>query len=130
MDPAHPGVEILIVEDDPAIRQALYDVLESEGYVVAAAIHGQDALNYLRTSSHPHPKLILLDLLMPVMDGYAFRTVQLQDSDIAAIPVVVLSAQSLSHDASSAIKAAFYLRKPIGVDQLLTIVDSYCQPGR
>jgi CheY-like chemotaxis protein len=129
MDPTHKGVEILIVEDDPAIRQALYDVLESEGYRVAAATDGQDALNYLH-STQPHPQLILLDLLMPIMDGYAFRTVQLQEADLADIPVVVLSAQSLSMDTSLTIKAGFYLRKPIGIDQLLTIVDSYCRPGR
>lgn len=121
-----PGAEILVVEDDTAIREALCDLLEGEGYTVATVPHGQAALTYLHQGLQ-QPCLILLDLLMPVMNGYDFRRIQQQDAHLAQIPVVVLSAQSLSDHEARGMQVAFYLRKPVSLDQLLTIVDSYCR---
>ena len=63
---------ILVVEDDTSIRELLVELLESEGYGVASAVNGLEALKYLQ--SNENPDLILIDLMMPVMDGYAFRT--------------------------------------------------------
>lgn len=126
MQPTLPGPEILVVEDDTAIREALCDLLEGEGYTVATVPDGQAALTYLHQGLQ-QPCLILLDLLMPVMNGYVFRHIQQQDAHLAKIPVVVLSAQSLSDHEAGGMQVAFYLRKPVALDQLLTIVDSYCR---
>ena len=83
--PEHPtGQAVLVVEDDAAARQALVLLLGTEGYAVSAAANGQEALAFLRT--RPPPDLILLDLMMPVMDGYEFRRVQRQDAALARSP--------------------------------------------
>jgi len=82
---------ILVVDDDADIRASLCDLLEDEGYAVATAAHGRDALDYLR--GHPAPSVVLLDLMMPTMDGYEFRAEQKRDPTIAAIPVVVMTAR-------------------------------------
>jgi len=118
--------EILVVEDDAAIRNSLCDLLADEGYTVAAVPHGGAALAYLQ-QDHSHPRLILLDLLMPVMNGYEFRRAQQQDAQLAQIPVVVLSAQNLSEREADGMELAFYLRKPLALPPLLTIVESYCR---
>ncbi len=125
MDLTPPAAEILLVEDDPAIRQALCELLDDEGYRCHAVVDGQAALTYLQAAETP-PCLILLDLMMPVMDGYGFRAAQQQDARLAPIPVVVLSAQYLAPEKATAMQVGFYLRKPIAVPQLLTIVDRYC----
>ena len=85
-----PKEPILVVEDEPDLRDALTWVLRQEGYAVSAAANGREALDWLRGSSSPW--LILLDLRMPLMDGFEFRVRQLQEPNLAAIPVVVLSA--------------------------------------
>src|SRR4051812_36434591 len=82
---------ILIVEDDAPIRDMLEEVLEEEGYPVQSTANGQEALTALHALSKP-PKLILLDLMMPVMDGWTFRQMQIQDPVLRGIPVVILSA--------------------------------------
>src|SRR2546427_3268392 len=79
---------ILVVEDDPDARDEMARVLRSEGYDVAAAGDGEQALAELRRAA---PALILLDLMMPVMDGFEFRVRQMQDPALAGIPVIVLS---------------------------------------
>src|SRR5579863_8670231 len=81
---------VLIVEDDDGAREALSDCLEMEGFSVVSARNGKEALDYLHSS--PAPKIILLDLYMPVMTGWEFRAAQKQDSAIANIPVVVVTA--------------------------------------
>ncbi|HEX6292987.1 MAG TPA: response regulator [Herpetosiphonaceae bacterium] len=118
--------EILIVEDDAAIRQVLCEILEDEGYRVAATAHGQEALAYLHAAP-VHPCLILLDLLMPVMNGYAFRTAQQQEPRLAQIPVVVLTARSLAPEATATLQIGCSLAKPIVLPELLTLVASYCR---
>ena len=83
-----------MVEDDPAIRAALTDALEDEGYDVETAANGRLALERLRTG--PLPSAIVLDLMMPVMDGWDFRHAQLQDPRLRSIPVVVVTAAGFS----------------------------------
>lgn len=107
---------VLVVEDDEGIRDALCDLLESEGFDVFSAIHGRDALEKLRGKG-VRPDVILLDLMMPVMDGWAFRSEQQKDPGLADIPVVVITA-SRQADLASLNPRAF-LKKPIDFDELL-----------
>ena len=119
-----PQGSILVVEDDPDTRDALAAVLETEGYDVAKASDGQEALGQLRTSATP--SLILLDLYMPVMNGWAFRAEQLRDPKLASIPVVVLSADSRVANRAADLGAAGWVGKPIDFDRLLALVATHC----
>jgi two-component system chemotaxis response regulator CheY len=116
---------ILIVEDDDTIRESLVDFLGDNGYVAVGAIHGRDALDKLRATAVP-PCLIVLDLMMPVMDGESFRAHQLQDPTLSAIPTVVMSAYRELERRAAAIKAIAYLNKPLHLDQLLDLVQAHC----
>ncbi|MBI2391967.1 MAG: response regulator [Deltaproteobacteria bacterium] len=107
---------VLVVEDDEGIREALCDLLETEGFDVVSAVHGRDALDKLKNSG-PQPDVILLDLMMPVMDGWAFRAEQQSDPALAEIPVVVITA-SRQADLATLNPRAF-LKKPIDFDELL-----------
>ncbi len=111
---------VMVVEDDEGIRDALCDLLAAEGYEVVPAFNGADALERLR--SGVRPDVILLDLMMPVMDGWAFRAEQRRDPALAEIPVVVITA-SRNADVASLEPRAF-LRKPIDFDELLKAIDA------
>jgi CheY-like chemotaxis protein len=121
--PAH-GVGILIVEDDDDSRTILRDFLDAHGYPVLTARHGQDALDYLR--GFAAPCLILLDLRMPVMDGWAFRRALLADPLLATIPVVAVSAAHPMELARWPLPFTDYLQKPFDFDALLRAVKRYC----
>ena len=123
-----PKEAILVVDDDPSIRDALTSLLEERGYVVSAAVDGQEALDRLRGSSPPW--LIVLDLMMPVMDGFEFRVRQLQDPTLAAIPVVVLSAGDLPRKVAP-LGVAAWLPKPVEPATLLEIIErlAYRRPA-
>ena len=123
------GPCILIVDDDPDVRRALEQALQAGGYEVASATHGLDALRTLRTRSGAI-ELILLDLMMPVMNGWQFRREQQQDPNLSTIPVLVLSAGSHVADAAASIGAAGYLHKPIDLDALELAVQRVCGNGR
>ncbi len=114
------GKTILIVEDDAATREALGLILVAEGFGVLGAANGEEALGLLR--SGPHPDLILLDLMMPIMDGWQFRRAQVGDSTLSAIPVVVLSADGNVQQKATALRAAGYLQKPVDVGNLLEAI--------
>src|ERR1043165_9927085 len=81
---------VLIVEDDEDLREMMAQLLTLEGYQAAAVANGREALEYLHDSEKPH--VILLDLMMPVMDGWEFRRKQQADPSLAPVPVIVLSA--------------------------------------
>jgi CheY-like chemotaxis protein len=119
------GRSILIVEDDLDLREALSEVLRDEGYTVAMAADGQEALDHLRRQSRP--SLILLDLTMPVMNGWQFRAEQRQDPDLSGIPVVVLSAGDHLAEQVAPLGIADYVRKPIELRHLLRLIERYCQ---
>ena len=119
------GVQLLIVDDHTDWRESLAEFLGLEGYTVAVAANGQEALDYLET--HSLPRLILLDLKMPVMDGWEFRRRQRQDSALAAIPVVVISGGETPPRSSGFVDAASYLLKPIDFDVLLATVARHCR---
>ena len=115
---------VLVVEDDPNLLCSLSEMLESEGYEVACARHGLEALGRLRGGVRP--SLILLDLMMPIMNGWQFRYEQRQDSDLAKIPVVVVSAKSDSQQHAEWLEADGYISKPIDPSLLLGMVGRYC----
>lgn len=119
-----PGRAVFIVEDDADVREMLAQALELEGYSVSAAVNGQDALDKLRTESPPC--VILLDLMMPIMNGWQFLAIQATDPALAAIPVVVLSGDATLDTKAQSLGAAGYMRKPISIDTLFTTVKRYC----
>lgn len=116
---------ILLVEDDAALRCALSELLRENGYEVACATDGRDALAQLGT--RPAPSVILLDLVMPVMDGWAFRAEQRRDPLLAAIPTIVISA-SLAADRRrlEELEPAATLAKPFEIERLIATVRRIC----
>ncbi len=119
---------VLVVEDDPELLEALSDALESEGYGVGRARHGLDALGQLRAGKRPC--LILLDLMMPIMNGWQFRHEQRQDSELSRIPVVVVSAKTDSAQHAAWLEADAYIEKPVSLQTLLETVHRYCACNR
>src|SRR5262245_11585058 len=111
-----PGASVLLVEDDEDIRLDLAALLVEEGFSVTCAAHGGEALSLLRTG--PKPDVILLDLMMPTMDGWAFRAAQLADAALAPVPVLLLTASG--GDPTRALGAVGCIRKPINLDLLFT----------
>jgi CheY-like chemotaxis protein len=114
------GKNILVVDDDPLTRQALDMILGTAGYSARGAADGQEALKLLQ--SEPLPDLIILDLLMPGMDGWHFRREQRRVPALAVIPVVVCSGTGDADLHAAALGAAGFLDKPIDADQLLDLV--------
>ena len=112
---------VLVVEDDENIREVLQLVLESEGYLVHTAENGQEGVKFLKENAET--SLILLDLMMPVMDGWAFLEQRKLDPRLAAIPVVVLSASGLSEKPEG---ATAFLSKPVELHNLLRVTQSHC----
>ena len=112
-----------MVEDDYDSREMLRILLESEGYPVISAANGREALRHLSAAS---PCLIILDLMMPIMNGWEFRAVQTQDPTYAQIPVVVVSADGNVKDKAATLGAAGYLQKPVQFDHLLDLVRQHC----
>jgi len=117
--------KVMVVEDDDDIREALSEILEEHGCEVSRAANGQKALDYLVTASKL-PCLILLDLMMPVMDGTAFREQQLKDSRLAQIPVVVMSAYRDLDSVASKLGAVKTLKKPPKIEELVAAVQHHC----
>ena len=114
----------LIVEDDVDTSEMLGRFLELEGYHVETAANGKVALE--RLGSGVGPCVILLDLMMPVMDGWQFRQAQIRDAALADIPVIVVSAAG--RDRLEKIQADAYLSKPVDLDELLGCVTQFCRP--
>jgi CheY-like chemotaxis protein len=112
---------VLVVEDDEGVREALRSVLEDEGIAVTSADNGVRALELL--SSGPLPCLILLDLMMPVMNGFDLSERLRDNPALADLPVVIITA---AH-APVLPRAIRVLRKPIRINELLAIVREYCE---
>ena len=110
---------VLIVDDDPDCRELLGHVLAFEGFAVLSAGNGIEALHAARQH---HPRLILLDLMMPVMDGYQFRRHQAMDADIATIPVLCISGTYDAERAARQMGAIGCVAKPIAIDELVRVV--------
>lgn len=114
---------VLIVEDDEDLREMMAQLLTLEGFQAAAVANGRDALDYLHTTDKPN--VILLDLMMPVMDGWEFRRRQQADPDLAPVPVIVLSA--LDQARTTTVDAAAFLKKPLDFDRLIQLVSAHCR---
>ncbi len=121
-----PLQTLLVVDDDLDIRDALQDVLELEGYAVLLAADGLEALSQLRRGESP-PHLILLDLMMPRMDGFAFREALRHEPALAGIPVLVASADLDVKGAAEGLGVAGWLRKPLDLKELLHTVKRLSQ---
>lgn len=117
-----PTQTIFIVEDDPDTREMLAKFLELEGYRVEMAANGQQALE--RLSGGLKACVIVLDLMMPVMDGWEFRREQVRHAAMASIPVIVVSAAG--RDRLERIEANAYLSKPIDLEELLKHITACC----
>ena len=116
--------DILLIEDDDDLRQDLAFLIRQRGFRVTTASNGQDALDKLRDSDPPC--LILLDLMMPVMDGWTLRGQLLRNPALAGVPVVVLSGRAdLDRDAH-ALRAVAWLSKPIDLTRLYALVTAHC----
>lgn len=119
--PLAARARILLVDDEPDIRDVLSEALGWEGYDVATAANGREALEVLR--SGPPVDVVLLDLTMPIMSGWEFRRVQRLDPALAGIPVIVTSASSPGTAAP-----VRFLPKPFGLDELLLALAEVLRP--
>jgi len=118
-------MSVLIVDDETALVSALSEFLDSEGYDVATATDGLDALEQLRGGLRP--TVILLDLMMPRMDGWGFRQEQLKDEELKQIPIVILTAAGLSKAALTAqLGDVELVPKPSGPAVLLSVLKERC----
>lgn len=117
--------KVLVVEDDADIRLALEEILEDHGFRAVGVRHGGEALEYL-SRTEELPCLILLDLMMPVMDGATFREVQMRDPRIASIPVVLLSAYRDLEQRAVGLHAVSVLDKPPDLRELMRVLEAHC----
>lgn len=108
--------KLLVVEDDEGARAALGDILDLEGYDVALSANGAEALEHLH--NEPLPDLIILDLQMPVMNGWQFRREQIKVAEFAAVPVIVITAFQSAGD----IDVREIVHKPIDIQRLLVLI--------
>jgi two-component system response regulator FlrC len=116
--------QVLVVDDDPDIREALRDTLQDEGYQLIEAFDGQKALEYLR--SHPAPPLILLDWNMGPMNGPQFMVEAAKDPVLSKIPVVLLTADIRASDKAKTNGFVGYLKKPVDLDALFETLRRFC----
>jgi CheY-like chemotaxis protein len=117
--PASTNRSILIIDDDVPSTDSLTDILIGEGYAVATARNGKEALAQLRSAALP--RLIILDLFMPEMDGWEFRKEQLKDEALSHIPVVVMTGASVY----AGIDANIIVHKPLDVARFVSIIERY-----
>jgi CheY-like chemotaxis protein len=118
---------VLVVDDDADIRETLCDLLADEGYRVAQAENGRDALALLARADQPRPDLILLDLMMPVMSGLQFHEALIEQPALASIPVVFLSADSRAREKLP--PGVEYLGKPMELHTMLSLLRRHLAPG-
>ena len=116
---------VLVVDDDGDIRDAIREVLQDGNYQPVLAADGASALDQLRTAPQK-PCVILLDVMMPVLDGKGFRTEQRNDPALSGIPIIVLSAHADAVSAAAEMSAEGFLRKPVDLNDLLHVVEQFC----
>ncbi len=116
--------KIFIIEDDAEILSSIEELLKDEGYEVATAKNGQDAIDQL-TVMKQLPQLILLDLMMPVKDGVGFREDQAKDSRIKNIPVILMSADGQIEVKKIKMGIEQHLKKPLDIDVLIKVIETH-----
>lgn len=117
-------MRVLVVDDDYDMQDAISESLEIEGHEATCVSNGREALDYLQKGESIC--VILLDLTMPVMNGWEFRKQQLQDSALASIPVVVVTADGRASEKANQLSANAVLQKPLVAEELLTTVEKFC----
>lgn len=117
-------MRVLLVEDDASSSEAMRDLLEMAGHSVVCASNGREALERLRESASYC--VILLDVMMPVMNGYEFRDEQLKDSRLASIPVIVLTADGRAREKARRLRSTQYFQKPFSPPALLQAIEQHC----
>src|SRR5262245_44484882 len=123
---AEPGL-ILLVEDDFMLRGSLATLLQAEGYRVESAANALDALRRLERA--PTPSLILLDIMLPYMDGLEFRALQRATPGIADIPVIVITAVGIQPEIAAELDLRQSLFKPLDRPRLLHAIRGHCPPS-
>jgi CheY-like chemotaxis protein len=118
---------VLLVEDDTDLREIIADILGDAGYEVLEAAEGQQALDLLR-SAEELPRVIFLDLLMPVLDGASFRVAQVADPRLARIPVVLMSAMTTGEQRARELEPDDYLAKPFDLRRVIELAERFCAP--
>ena len=113
---------VLVVDDDPGIRESMSDLLHKKGYSVLQAENGQRALDVLKTTPQ-FLCLIVLDMAMPIVDGRVFLKRRAHDAALRDIPVVVVSGSSQTGPLPG---IGGYFRKPVNVDRLIEVIDQHC----
>jgi CheY-like chemotaxis protein len=116
-----PCKTVLVVEDDFDIRESIKDFLEIEKYSVLTATNGQEALEVLKAA--PKPCLVLLDMMMPIMDGREFLDIVMKDAVLAPIPVFVISAVATKDNTLGSVG---FIKKPADLNMILKMVQDYC----
>jgi len=116
---------VLVVDDDASIRESLAELLGDEGYRVQTATNGAEALSLLRPPARLRPCVILLDLMMPVMNGQEFYAEQQRDPALATIPIVVISADKNLAAKAAGINGEF-LPKPVRLETVLGVLGRHC----
>ena len=123
MQPEAPKRLILVIDDDPDIRAALRDTLEDNGYAVAEANSGSEALSFLR--SHPPPALIFIDWNMAPMNAPQFMDEFVKEPSFASIPVVLITADMHAPSKVKTGRYHGYLTKPVDLDLLLSVLQQF-----
>jgi CheY-like chemotaxis protein len=128
-DPARSHL-VAIVDDDADIREAIGGALEDEGYATIEASDGHAALKMLQRAD-PKPDLILLDLMMPMMDGWQLQRRLREEPELAGIPIIIMTAHAgFVRALRSAQPETLVMPKPLDLDQLLETVETYCDNER
>ena len=122
-----PG-RVLLVEDDQVVRESMQRQLAFAGFDVVAARGAEEGLEAL--AADRSIRVVLLDLVMPAMDGWSFRREQLSAPAMATVPAVVMTGAPLPAVSHDQLLAADYLLKPVGYEHLISVVSNYCEPTR
>ena len=123
---AMPPPRVLVVDDESSVRLMLTRLLQLAGYDAVSAMDG--AAGYAMLESDPTIQFVVLDLMMPRMDGWKFRQLQQQDARLTAVPTVILTGAPLPRIVDADLRAVDYLLKPVSLERLLSVVRQYCGP--
>ena len=119
-------MRVLVIDDDAPSVDALRVMLESAGHRVDCAGNGREGLSRLREANGYC--VILLDVMMPVMNGYEFREEQLKDPKLASIPVILVTADGRAREKAKQIGSDVFFQKPLAPRELLRAIGQYCLP--
>jgi CheY-like chemotaxis protein len=118
---------VLVIDDDAGIRAVMTRQLQHAGFDVVAVASGPAGLDLLRSDASI--RVVLLDMIMPDMDGWGVRRAQLADPRLADVPAIILTGAPLPSLVHEQLQAADYLLKPVGRDHLISVVSNYCEPA-